>query len=371
MLHNPAYAGAYVYGRRPLRPGEMPATPSKPRTVPREEWEVCLRDAHPGYLSWEAFLKNQERLEQNRCFRPQEQRGAAREGAALLQGIVRCGECGRRMQVQYPQGGNGRYVCQHGHYQHAGRRCQTLLAHPVDGAVAKTFLEAMIPAQLEVSLATLQELEARAHQIERAWELERERARYEAELARRRFELVEPLNRLVARSLEREWNQKLLQLEQWEREAALASRVAPCCLTAPERERVLSLARDLPRVWEAKTTSHAQRKQLLRLLIAEVTVTRGERGLTLWIRWQTGAVTELEVSRGPKGYERNRTDPEVVERIRELCVKKTDRQIAAMLNEEKRTTGVGGAFTAMKVRSVRAAHGIETGCPEQALEVGR
>lgn len=209
LLHNPAYAGTYVYGRTQTRtrtlPGEAPRVKGRTRPVAREEWPIVLHDAHPGYITWDQFLRNQQQLDDNRTFRSEDRRGAIREGTALLQGIVLCGQCGRRMGVRY--GTNGTtpsYECNDLHVRRAEPTCQVIRGDRVDAAVAGVLLEAMQPAQLEVSLATLEQIEAQARQIERQWQLCLERAQYEADLAKRRFLTVDPENRLVARTLERD-----------------------------------------------------------------------------------------------------------------------------------------------------------------------
>ena len=225
ILHNPAYAGTYVYGRTTtrtrLRPGEAPRIKGRTHRVAAEDWPILLHDVHPASLTWEHFLRNQARLADNRTFRPEEHRGAVREGAALLQGIVLCGQCGRRMGVRYLEDGTTPlYACTRAHVDVAAPTCQTLRGDGVDAAVARTFLDAIQPAHLDVALATLAGLEAQARQIAQQWHRRLERAQYEADLARRRFLAVEPENRLVARSLEREWNAQLAEVERLERDYA-------------------------------------------------------------------------------------------------------------------------------------------------------
>jgi len=369
VLHNPAYAGTYVYGRtqtrtRPL-PGEAPRVKGHTRPVAREEWPIVLHDAHPGYLSWEQFLRNQQRLDDNRTFRPEERRGAVREGMALLQGIVLCGQCGRRMRVRYLADGTiPSYDCNALHVRHAGPTCQTIRGDAVDAAVASALLEAMQPAQLAVSLATLEQLEAQARQIERQWQLRLERAQYEADLARRRFLQVEPENRLVARSLERDWNDKLSAVAALEREYASVPRPIACLVSPAERHRILALAQDVPAVWRAPTTTHAERKQLLRFLVKDVTLTKRPTTIYIAIRWQTDACTTVEIPRPERACDRRRTAPAVVARVRELAPSHSDSQIAAVLNQEGVAPGLGGTFTASKVGWIRYAYGIRSGCPE-------
>ena len=372
ILHDPAYAGAYVYGRTQTRtqtlPGEAPRIKGRTRQVRPDDWPIVRREAHPGYITWQQFLLNQQRLDDNRTFRHEERRGAVREGTALLQGIVLCGRCGRRMGVRYL--GDGQtpcYECNQVHTELAGPTCQSLRGDGVDATVARVFLEAIQPAQLEVSMAALDQLEARARQIDRQWQLRLERARYEADLARRRLFAVEPENRLVARSLERDWNEKLAEVERQEREYATLPRLSAHLVSPEERQRILALARDLPTIWHSPTTTPAERKQLLRFLVKDVTLTRLARVIHVGIRWQTEALTELDVPRPKPRAEARRTDPGVVERIRELALRQTDRQIAALLNGEQLTSGTGEPLTRARVEWIRYAYHIGTGCPDGPL----
>lgn len=369
VLHNPAYAGAYVYGRTQTRtrtlPGETPRVKGHTRQIKRENWPIILHDAHPGYITWEQFLRHQARLDDNRTGQPEQRRGAAREGTALLQGIVLCGRCGRRMSVRYLQDGvTPSYECNQGHKDWAERTCQFIRGDGVDMAVAQAFLEAMRPAQLEVSLATLAELEAQARQLDRQWQLRLERADYDADLARRRFLAVEPENRLVARNLEREWNEKLAAHERLEQEFAARPSLTARRLTPEDRERILALAQDVPAVWQAPTTTHAERKQLLRFLIKDVTLTKRETTIHITIRWQTEASTPLDIPRPPRSCDVRRTSPAVVERVRGLAVNHTDHQIADQLNAEGLRPGLGGQFTPSKVQWLRYAYAIPNFCPD-------
>lgn len=369
ILHNPAYAGAYVYGRTQTRtkilPGETPRVKGRTRQVKVSDWPIVLKDIHPGYISWDQFLLNWQRLDDNRTCQPQERRGAVREGAALLQGIVLCGRCGRRMSVRYLQdGGVWAYVCAQAHSQRAEKTCQFLIGNEVDAAVTQIFLDAMQPAQLEISMAAFEQIEGRAQQVDQQWQLRLERTRYEAELAQRRFFAIDPDNRLVARSLEHDWNDKLTQVEQLEHEYAAFPKWSDHLVSPQERQRILALAQDLPAIWQAPTTSHAERKQLLRSLIKDVTLTRQDKSVQIHIRWQTEAVTTTEVARRPKSYEIRRTQPAVVERVRLLAHDHTDQQIADRLNQAGLVPGLGGSFTSRKICWIRYAYQIRTNCPK-------
>ena len=383
ILHNPAYAGAYVYGRTKTRtqslPGEAPRVKGRTRQVKHEDWPIVLLDAHPGYITWDQFQRNQQRLDDNRTYRPEDRRGAPREGAALLQGIVLCGICGRRMTVRYLDDGvTPCYTCCEVHKQFAGPTCQSLRGDGADAAVASAFLEAMQPAQLEVSIAALEQIEARVHQIDRQWQLRIERAQYEADLARRRFFAVDPDNRLVARNLERDWNEKLAEVERLAREYATLPKPTARLATPEERQRILALAQDLPAVWHASTTTHVERKRLLRFLIKDVTLTKRETTVHIGIRWQTDALTELDIPRPQLASEKYRTPSAVVDRVRELAPTHTDHQIAEILNRQGFTSGKGAAFSRSKVQWVRYRYEIPTGrpiapsaCPDGRRDDGR
>src|SRR6266516_4161150 len=250
------------------------------------------------------------------------------------------------------------------HAQLAEKTCQTMRGDGIDQAVATCFLEAIQPAHLAVSLSTLDHLEARAKQLDRQWQLRLERGQYEADLARRRYTAVDPDNRLVARSLERDWNEKLAEVEQLHREYATVPKPTALVLTPGERQRILMLAQNVPAVWHAPTTTKAVRKQLVRFLIKDVTLTRRETRIEVRIRWRTEALTALSIARPQLVADARRTDPEVVARVRELAPTHTATQIAVLLNEEGWQTGLGGSFTTRKVEWVRAAYDIALDCPE-------
>ncbi len=222
----------------------------------------------------------------------------------------------------------------------------------------------MQPAQLKISLATLDQLEAQAWQIDQQWQRRLERVRYEADLSRRRLFAVEPENRLVARNLERDWNEKLAEVEQLEREYLTLTLPTALVVSPEERERILALAQNLPAIWQADTTTYTERKQLLRFLIKDVTLSRQETTIQIGIRWQTEALTELSIPRPKQGGEEQRTDPTVVARVRQLAPIHTDRQIATLLNQDGLNTGFGKPFTGHSVRWVRRQYDIPTGCPE-------
>jgi hypothetical protein len=322
-----------------------------------------LYEHHPGYISWEQFLRHRQQLDDNRTVPDEPRRGVAREGSALLQGIVLCGRCGRRMSVRYLKSQVASYECTRVRTHLAGPSCQTLRAEGIDQAVAHALLEALTPAHLEIALAAFEAFETQARQIDQQWQRRLERAHYEAALAQRRYVAVEPDHRLVARSLERDWNAKLAQVEHLEQEYARlpATQVQP--LSEPERQCILALAEDLPALWQASTTRQVERKRLLRLLIKEVTLTRGSDTIRIDIRWQTQACSTVIAPRPNRSYERWRTAPAVIEQVRVLAVQHTDAEIAAALNAQSLRPGKSEVFTTRKVKWVRRAYGIVSTCP--------
>jgi excisionase family DNA binding protein len=369
LLTNPAYAGAFVFGRK--RREKRVDADGRVRVhdveVPLEQWSVRLPDHHPGYVSWPEYLQTRERLRSN--MRPRgEGGGAAREGAALLQGLVRCGRCGRRMQVAYAGTGGKvrRYACVRGRDLHAtGSACQSLGGGRLDKAVAAAFLEAVTPAGIAATAGAVRELEDQHEQRLAGQRLALERAEFEADRARRKFDACEPEHRLVARTLERALEDALAAVECERGKFAALERARPAPLTEAERAVLARLARDLPRLWDAATTSDRDRKELLRTLIGDVVVTTNvaERRAAVEICWEGGACTELSVRLNARGPERRRLDDDTVELIRRLAQHHPDAQIAQILSRQDRRTGSGLAFTEGRVRAARQRAGIPTAPP--------
>ena len=365
ILHNPAYAGAYVYGRRRRDPTRRRAGSSRSATVKVavEQWPVCLRDAHPGYISWEEFMANQARLADNVARHAAERSGVPRRGCALLQGIAVCGRCGRHMGVRYsgPHGNYPVYHCSADQIAGGQPRCQEVRALAADAEFERVLLEALAPDQIALAVAAVGQLEAETRALEHQWALKRERARYEAERARRQYDAVEPENRLVARSLERVWEDRLRQVEAvehayetWRRRQAGAPTEAECA-------EVLSLAQDLRRVWQGATAE--ERKRMLRLVVREVTLDQKREHGLVWMRvtWQTGATSEHRLRRRVRGYAECAGTRLLEQRVRELnAAGLMDREIAAALNAEGIATAHGTLFTGENVHLCRKRWGIPT-----------
>lgn len=370
ILHNPTYAGTYVYGRTKTRnillPGEAPRIKGRTRRVVVEDWPFVLHDHHPAYITWEQFQRNQRQLLENCTTDHQQRRGALREGAALLQGLVLCGRCGRRMTIRYMDDGKiPLYECNQRHKNHGEKTCQSLRGDRIDAAVARVFLEAMRPAQLEVSMAAIDQISQQARRADRQWDLMVERANYEAELARRRFQAVDPENRLVARTLEREWEARLAEVERLERESAARPAQSIRLVDPAERARILALAQDLPALWQAETTTQVERKQLLGFLIKDVCLTRAETTIEVAIRWRTEACTLVSLPRPQRSCDARRTDPAVLDRLRTLAADHPDCRIAQILDREGFRSGTGRPFTTTIVKQLRHGYSISSGCPDR------
>jgi hypothetical protein len=296
-------------------------------------------------------MANQRRLADNLNRYEANRQGVPRRGNALLQGVAICGRCGRRMGLHYsgPHGNYPVYVCRADQHQHGGPRCQEVRALGVDAAIERLLLEALTPDRLALAIAALGELENEARALEHQWSLKRERARYEAERARRQYDAVEPENRLVARSLERVWEDKLRQVEQIESEYESWRRPQAISLAAADRAQILSLGEDLPELWNAATP--VERKQILRLVMKEVIVEQRPESGQVWIRivWQTGAVSEHKIRRNVNSY-RNYADLATLEsRVRDLvAARKMDHEIATTLSTEGLLSAHGRRSAAMR-----------------------
>ncbi len=358
-LTNPAYAGAYAYGktRHERFVDEDGQLRVRTRRVGRAEWEVLIPEHHQGYVDWETFLAIQERIGRNIRPKPHAAGGAVREGGALLQGIAVCGRCGRRLHVRY----SGRYATPGYHcsgrdlVEGRGRYCMSVGGHLIDDAVARVFLAALAPAGAEAALVAAEAIEAGDDEALAQWRLEVERARYEASRAERRYLAVDPENRLVARGLEVAWEDKLRELRRAEVELEARELRRPRTLTDAEREAIRRLGDDVERVWAAPTTTDRDRKELMRTLLEEVIVSieRDERRAILTLRWRGGALSEIAVELPRSNPPKIRTDEDTISLLRRLACHYPDAQIAGILNRQGRLSATGERFTANMVASLR------------------
>ncbi|MDQ5834712.1 MAG: recombinase family protein [Actinomycetota bacterium] len=365
VLESPVYAGAYAFGktRRERYVDEHGQTRQRMRRLPQAEWAVLIWEHHRGYIDKATFDRNRERIAGNTRPRAHQAGGAVREGAALLQGIAVCGRCGRKLKVHY-QGRRGHqspaYHCPSSILvENRGSWCLRVGGGQIDQAVAGALLAALTPAGVKAALQAAEALEQDHDAALKQWWLQVERAKYQAERAERRYRQVEPEHRLVARGLERDWENALAELAKVEAELALREQQRPRALTGDERERLLALGSDLGRVWSAPTTTDRDRKQLLRTLIEEVVidVVREERRAMLTVRWRGGAITELAVAL-PKPQPAIRTDEDTIELLSRLAVHYDDGKIAGILNRQGRRSATGERFTAIIVGGLRRYRNI-------------
>ena len=359
ILHNPRYAGAFVFGR--YRSRRTLDGHSRTVAVPQEEWETLIPGAHPGYLSWDDYQQNQKRLHDSaQAIGNDRRRSPAREGPALLQGLILCGRCGQRMTVRYhvrygclcPE-----YLCQREGIEHAHRVCQQVPGNGIDEAIGALLVEAVSPVALEVALSVHQELQSRLEEADRLRLQQVERAQYEADLARRRYMRVDPENRLVADSLEAEWNSKLRTVTEAQRERERQRQQDRQALNDQQRAAILALATDFPRLWRDSNTPDRERKRMTRLLLEDVTLLRADT-IVLQIRFKGGATRTLTVPLPLNAWQQRVTSPEVVRDIDRLLENNTYGQIAAILNEREIRSGEGKRFSARIVARIRKHYSL-------------
>lgn len=351
VLHNPRYAGAFVYGRTRQRHQDR-----KYHKLPREEWMALVRDAHPSYISWDQFEQHQTMLRDNAAgYGPDRRRSPPREGPALLQGLVICGRCGLRMTVRYHQARGTLvpiYTCQREGIQHGHAICQQITGASIDEAIGVLVVEAVSPMALEVTLGIQHELQSRLDEADALRRKAVDRAQYDVDLARQRFMRVDPNNRLVADSLEADWNHKLRLLNEAQ-ERYQQQHDADCVVLSDEqRARILTLANDVPRLWREAATPDRERKRLLRLIVDDVTLVKGKE-LVVHVRFRGGATRTLTLPRPAPAWALRQTSPEVVAEIDRLLAEYTDVAIARVLTERGFRSGMGKPVNPMMVARVR------------------
>lgn len=363
VLHNPRYAGAFAYGRSTSRVG--PEGRRIHTKVPQDEWQVLIRDAHPGYISWERFEANRAQLRANGQARGLERRSAPREGPALLQGIVLCGHCGRNMTIRYHQRAQRTvptYICQTDGIENATKVCQSIPGDGIDRNIGELLIELMTPASMEMTLKVQDELTRRAAQADALRARKVQRAAQAAELARQRFMAVHPDNRLVADTLEAQWNQALrthyAEQQEYDKQSALDGTE----LSDAQRKRILELAGDFARLWQDPQTADRERKRMVRVLIEDVTLSSHDDDgiVTLGVRLPGGANRTLRVARDLRPYEKYRTKTAVIEQIDALIDHHTDGEIAEILNQRGYRTGYGLSFDVNRVFGIRSRYRLKT-----------
>lgn len=360
VLHNPRYAGAFCFGRTRTRKCVDGKTAIE--QLPREEWAVLLPDAHPGYVTWAQFETNLKRLRDNAQAHGAERRKSPpREGPALLQGMAMCGVCGHRMTVryhtrrgiQYPE-----YVCQREGIDTATAKCQSIPGAGIDQAIGELLVHTVTPVTLEVALKVQAELEARIQEVDVLRRVRVERARQEADLARRRFMAIDPGNRLVADVLEAEWNGKLRGLHEAQEELEQRQQQDRQSLSDEQRNQVLALAADFARLWNDPHTPQRERKRMVRLLIEDVTLTKGAQ-ISAGVRFRGGATRSLSLPLAQPAWQLRQTSSQIITEIDTLLEDYTEAQIACRLNERGHLSGEGKPFHALMVQRLRRDYGLK------------
>jgi DNA invertase Pin-like site-specific DNA recombinase len=360
VLAHPIYAGAYSFGRQSADP-KRKLSPAKYRPrVPMKQWKVLHRDRLPAYITWERYLRNRERIKQNQnrfgC------RGAPRSGVALLSGLLVCGTCGRRMHTLYHAHGKAQYACDRRYLGATESRCPGLAARAVDDLVTRQVLRALEPAAVELSVRAHADVEQERRRLDKHWQQRRQRARYDVELAERRYQAVDPENRLVAATLEKRWEELLAQEKQLQEEYDRFLRQTPVSLSPEQRARITALASDIPALWNAQATTNVDRKQIVRCLVERVTVqVRSDSefaGAT--IHWAGGYESQHEIVRPVRRYEHLRDLEPLLDRAQELRESgRTVRQIAEQLNAEGFHTPTGrGRIKAPMVNQLLRRRGV-------------
>lgn len=361
MLRNPRYAGAYAFGRTRTR--RTPEGRVSYLRLPTDQWRVLIKNAHPAYLTWAQYEENLQRLRTNaQAYGTDRKQSPAREGCALLQGLILCGRCGRRMTVRYHQR-HGRpvpaYVCQRDGIEHGLPICQCIPGGGLDEAVGKLLLESVTPLSLEVALNVQQELQKRLQEVDRLRQQQVQRARYEADQAQVRYMHVDPNNRLVADTLEADWNNKLRALTQAQEDYEKHRQTDQQKLTAEQRTQVLSLASNFPKLWQSPATTDKDRKRMARLLLEDVTLLRGQ-DISVQVRFKGGTTRCLNLPLPLNGWQARMTQPELLNEIDRLLDQFTEAQLAEKLNERGRCSSLKRPFSATLIRGLCRYHGFKT-----------
>jgi DNA invertase Pin-like site-specific DNA recombinase len=360
VLKNPVYAGAYVYGRSKtivrLDSGQKRVRRQVRRR--REDWAVLITDHHESYIDWDIYQSNQTMIANNDNARGSAVRGAVRRGEALLAGLLRCGHCGAKLLAQYPGPGVIRYQCS-GYLLNRDRACCVMFGGlRADRAVAEQLMQSLTPFAVEAAMEAIQSLQGASSERTQQKTLALEHARYEVSRARRQYDAVDPANRLVAAELERRWNQALLTEAQLEAELAALPQSGERPLTDGQKQDLLSLAGDLPLLWNDPQGLPEHKKRILRIALKEIIATCEGETIRLVLHWQGGDHTQVEFEKIRAGRHRFVTDDDLVEIVRMLARIEPDARIASILNRNQRRTAHGQIWTAKRICSLRHNHAI-------------
>ena len=360
VLHNPRYAGVYCYGKTKSR--KMPNGEHSYKRLPQDEWLAFIPNAHPSYITLEQHRNILHRLQATRqAYGHDRRKSAPREGPALLQGLVLCGRCGGRMTVRYKSGRDAlapMYMCQKQNIEHCkGKPCQSFYGARIDQRISALLLETVSPMALEVALSVQAELQQRFNETLSLREKHLEKIRYETELARRRYLRVDPDNRLVASSLEADWNHKLRELADAQEQNEQRTKEDQLILSKQQREEILALTSDFPKLWNDPQTSDRERKRIVRLIIEDVTLTKCG-GTQIDVRFKGGATHSFLLEKALNGGELVKTPSKAVQLVDQLLDDHTYKEIAAALNRKGLRSGNGKRYTAALVERIRLGYNL-------------
>lgn len=364
VLKNPCFTGAYVYGRYKYQKSlsEDGKIQQRMRAVPQDDWQVLIKDHHEAYISWEDYRYNQSILIAN-CTHGDHRKTAtaAQKGSALLQGLLLCSDCGKRMTVRYT-GSNGRYPIYQCTWKKkeglASCECFSIRADVIDDSIVTRLLEVVQPEQITLALQAFDLLNQRGQRIEKQWQMRLQQVEYEAQLAQKRYEEVDPSNRLVAATLEKRWNEALVNVEKTRDDMKRELNQQSLAITGENKDLLLSLCNNLPSLWHAKSTDSKDKKRIIRLLVKDVTIKRNDQVILLQIRWQGGANETVIIDVPKKSYEKWRHSFETVEKVKELSQQLDDVAIAEYFNQRGIRTNKGNPFTVNSIEWIRYKHHI-------------
>ena len=364
ILHNPHYSGAYAYGKsrwRKSADGHMSC-----KRQDKSEWTVLLKDFHEGYISWEQYEANERQLNEWYLARSGgcQRKTPPREGPALLQGLAICGICGNRMGVEY-RNSYGRqnvptYTCKYAHLSYGLKLCQSFVGYGVDKAITELIKDAVTPMALKVTLKVYDELQQRFEETDKIRRLHVERTKYEADLAQRRYMQVDPDNRLVAENLEDDWNKKLVALNKAQQNYEKLRQADQLMISNQKRDEILALAKDFPKLWQNPNISNRDRKQMIRLIIEDVTLIKGDKDITMHVRFKGGATKTLSVPKPMPYCEKIKADPELIRQIDQLLDYHVTQEIANILAKKGFRTGTGRKLTPALVYYIQYNNRLKT-----------
>ena len=374
MIKNPLYAGIYAYGKKQI---QHTADGRKSRMVPKEQYHAWIPNSHPAYISESQFDENNLQLAKNSPPRPRyDHSGAIREGPGLLQGIVYCGICGKKMNVEY----NGKkpngtyqpmYVCRQEYDKHCtGNKCQYVVGGNIDMAISELLLETINPLTIDAAISIQSEMTERREEIIRLYSQQMERTRYDMDLAKRRYLRVDPDNRLVAAELERDWNQKVAEYESAKTDYEQKCKTEVRAVDEKLKSALQQLVSDFPTIWNAPTTSNLEKKRIARLILEDVTITADSQNIVLGIRFKGGTTEVIEIPKNKRNMHMVNKEKSIAEEIKSLrSLGMSVQGIADTLNEKGLKSGfTDKLFTAAEVRSLMHRQGMSLKREAQHLD---